>query len=264
MSAMPELDESHLKRLIGRTETARAVISAYLVRQFNPTFDDVSAPRTIGETAPLLIHYCLAQPTAPTSSLGQDGHPARRLPAAGLVAAADVGRQRHRVPRRSAHRGRGGAHVAHRGRLDQGRAIGPERQTIVYRDADSGHAPAASAAAAPAGTTVERVVPLAWLLFRYSALTFNGHRIHYDLAYARKVEHYPGLIVHGPLQATLLARLATKMRGKTPTHFSFRSQSPIFDDLPFRLHASEAEDGVELWTAAEGGPLAMKACARWQ
>src|SRR5690606_26548942 len=104
------------------------------------------------------------------------------------------------------------------------------------------------------------IEPSAPLLFRYSALTFNGHRIHYDRKYATTVEHYPGLVVHGPLQATLLVLFATSLRGQPPVRFSFRSQSPIFDDRRFLLHARNADNSsLKLWTAAEAGPVAMAA-----
>ena len=101
------------------------------------------------------------------------------------------------------------------------------------------------------------------MLFRYSAITFNGHRIHYDAPYAREVEGYGGLVVHGPLQATLMAHMAAEIHGQAPTRFSFRGRSPIFDDSPFMLHATEYNDGISLWTACEGGPVAMQAKAGW-
>jgi len=101
------------------------------------------------------------------------------------------------------------------------------------------------------------------LLFRYSALTFNGHRIHYDAPYAREVEAYPGLIVHGPMQATMLVHLAAELRGAPPARFSFRSLSPLFDTDDFALHATDDGAALELWTARAGGPVAMEARAEW-
>ena len=79
----------------------------------------------------------------------------------------------------------------------------------------------------------------------------------------QEVEGYPGLIVHGPLQATLLLDFAARLRGASPSRFSFRSLSPLFDDDPFRLHAAEGGDALKLWTAREGGPIAMSAEAAW-
>ena len=102
------------------------------------------------------------------------------------------------------------------------------------------------------------------LLFRYSAITFNGHRIHYDRRYAMEVEGYPGLVVHGPIQTTLLYRYATDLRGAPPSRFSFRSLSPIFDDDAVALHGEETEGGgLKVWTARDGGPVATVGEAEW-
>ncbi|MEK9558365.1 MAG: protein dehydratase, partial [Alphaproteobacteria bacterium] len=138
-----------------------------------------------------------------------------------------------------------------------------ERQDVVYREAPTGGAAAAAADPAPTSTTSRQVTADATMLFRYSAITFNGHRIHYDAPYAREVEGYGGLVVHGPLQATLMAHMAAEIHGQAPTRFSFRGRSPIFDDSPFMLHATEDDDGISLWTAREGGPVAMQAKAGW-
>jgi 3-methylfumaryl-CoA hydratase len=91
------------------------------------------------------------------------------------------------------------------------------------------------------------LVPDAVMLFRYSALTFNGHRIHYDREYARDIECYPGLVVHGPLIATLLLdHLLQNRRGRRPTHFSFRASSPCFDGEPLVLGFTDSEGAVAL------------------
>ncbi|MFN3527232.1 MAG: protein dehydratase, partial [Paracoccus sp. (in: a-proteobacteria)] len=105
--------------------------------------------------------------------------------------------------------------------------------------------------------------PDATLLFRYSALTFNGHRIHYDLPYVTTEEGYPGLVVHGPLQATLLAQLAQDLRGRVPAEFRFRSLSPLFHTDDMVLNATDDGDAMSLWTARDSGPVAMEARARW-
>lgn len=168
----------------------------------------------------------------------------------------------------------------------EGRPVLCERQDIVYRG-DGRTPPAAppsqaspsaksaseaspsgqtaSAAApppAPLGTHSERITPSAALLMRYSALTFNAHRIHYDLDYARSVEGYPGLIVHGPLQATLLCRLAARVKGGELRRFAFRSLAPITDRADFTINAEQDGDVIRLWTAQAGGPVAMRAEAQ--
>jgi 3-methylfumaryl-CoA hydratase len=102
------------------------------------------------------------------------------------------------------------------------------------------------------------------LLFRYSALTFNGHRIHYDRRYVTEVEGYPGLVVHGPLLATLLLDLLREHRpDATVIRYTFRASSPLFDTEPFFLCGEPASDGktVGLWAKDPRGGLAMEATA---
>ena len=102
------------------------------------------------------------------------------------------------------------------------------------------------------------------MLFRYSALTFNGHRIHYDRDYARDVEGHGGLVVHGPLIATLLMHLSQRvMGGARPASFDFRAASPLFDTAPFTLHARQDGRKVTLAAATPEGRLAMQATARF-
>ena len=101
------------------------------------------------------------------------------------------------------------------------------------------------------------------MLFRYSAMTFNGHRIHYDAPYAREVEGYDGLVVHGPVQATLMAHMAARTRGRIPARFSYRGKSPLLVGTPFSVNGAETDDGMSLWTAASGEPIAMQAQASW-
>jgi 3-methylfumaryl-CoA hydratase len=101
------------------------------------------------------------------------------------------------------------------------------------------------------------------LLFRYSALTFNGHRIHYDRDYVTKVEGYPGLIVHGPLQAALLIEMAAKLRGKAPATFVYRGLQPLFDGREFSVNASDISTGLDLWTANVRGEPTMRGTATW-
>ena len=99
------------------------------------------------------------------------------------------------------------------------------------------------------------------LLFRYSAVTFNGHRIHYDRDYAREVEGYPGLVVHGPWQATRMLRLAAVILGRTPERFAFRGLSPLIDGTEAWLCALPSDSGLELWVEDEAGRRTMAATA---
>jgi 3-methylfumaryl-CoA hydratase len=140
-----------------------------------------------------------------------------------------------------------------------------EEHDIVYRanplPGDAVPAPQ------PAGQDAEwrqTITPDDVLLFRYSALTFNGHRIHYDRRYVTDVEGYPGLIVHGPLIATLLVELVRhRMPGARMTDFQFRAVRPVFDIAPFKLHGKPSADGktVQLWTEDHDGWLTMQATA---
>jgi 3-methylfumaryl-CoA hydratase len=123
-----------------------------------------------------------------------------------------------------------------------------ERQTIVYRDNAAAPSPQAQAMAAEKGEHVRTVTPTPPLLFRYSALTFNGHRIHYDLPYATDVEGYPGLVVHGPLQATLLARFAQELAGKRPARIGVRALSSLYSTGDMMLNARGDGDERLLWT----------------
>ena len=102
------------------------------------------------------------------------------------------------------------------------------------------------------------------LLFRYSALTFNGHRIHYDRDYVTKVEGYPGLIFHGPMQAAFLVEFAAKLHGgSAPNKFAYRGVQPLFAPGDFSVNANETAAGMELWTANTDGVPTMKGTATW-
>src|ERR1700736_1122588 len=141
-----------------------------------------------------------------------------------------------------------------------------ERQDIVYRDVSPSQAgaPAKPPAAAPAAQHRESHMADPVLLFRYSALTFNGHRIHYDRDYVTKVEGYPGLIFHGPMQAALLVEFAARLHGgAAPKKFSYRGVQPLFDGSEFSVNANTTAAGMELWTANSAGQPTMKATATW-
>ena len=280
------IDLDHLRQWIGRSETRSELLTPAAVERFNATFD-IKAEAMDGDIAPAMIHLCLAPSAAPTSALGPDGHPARggflppvplprRMWAGGDFSFRGDIRVGETVCRHSTitdvtmKQGRSGAlcfvTVEHLISSDD-RPVLTERQDIVYRGADpAGGAtkpPVTAPVPAPHGAHRVTVVPSAALLFRYSALTFNGHRIHYDAPYVREVETYPGLIVHGPMQATMLVQLAVRLRGRRPAQFEFRSLSPLFDDADFTLNASDDGEALKLWTSYAEGPTAMEARATW-
>ena len=138
-----------------------------------------------------------------------------------------------------------------------------EEQDIVYREAPAPGAPKPTPAAAPNDAVRSEIVtPDPVLLFRYSALTSNGHRIHYDRTYARDEEDYRDLVVHGPLTATLLQGLAIADTSRPLKRFEFRGMAPLFGDRHFTLEAGTETDGsLPLWARGPEGELAMQAKA---
>lgn len=277
------IDLALLRGWIGRSDTAAETVTPELARRFAATLG-CGADLTAGAAAPLLIHLCLAPPVAPMTGLGRDGHPAtggflppvplpRRMWAGGaftLHAAPRIGEE---VTRRSSvadvtlKQGRTGplcfVTVQHDITGADARTLLTERQDIVYRGEATDTAAKAAPPPAATGAQQRRIIPTPTLLFRYSALTFNGHRIHYDAPYARQVEGYPGLVVHGPLLATLLCHFAADLHGQPPKAFHFRSLSTLFDDADILLHAEADGSTLRLWAARDGGPVAMEARAEF-
>jgi 3-methylfumaryl-CoA hydratase len=246
-------------------------------------FQEIGDPNT-GDAAPSTVHWCLGQPVFPQDQLGPDGHPARggflppvplprRMWAGGELAFIDPLRVGDLVTRISTisdvtlKSGSSGqlcfVSVAHDISTPRGLAI-RERQDIVYREiSTTSAAPAKAPPPPPHAQHREIHVSDPVLLFRYSALTFNGHRIHYDRDYVTKVEGYPGLIFHGPLQAALLVEFAAKLKGKVPASFSYRGVQPLFEGSEFSVNANEVDAGLELWTANAEQQPTMKGTARW-
>ena len=233
-----------------------------------------------GGIVPPLWHWLYFLPVHRQSELAPDGHARRgtflppidlprRMWAGGRLEFFDSLRVGDRATRTSrivsvqAKQGRTGqlvfVVVRHEIHTERGLALSEEHD-IVYRDhPQAGEAPVVQRA--PTGNAEwERTVhPDDVLLFRYSALTFNGHRIHYDRRYCTEVEHYPGLVVHGPLVATMLLGLVPGEISK----FSFRAVSPLFDTEAFVVCGKREGSGASLWSCAEGGRLAMTASAEF-
>lgn len=258
---------------IGHTSEHVDEITPRLVESFRAIFGDWLAPTSDGE-APLCLHWCLSPAIAPMEALGRDGHPAknrdlppvplpRRMWAGGRIETlaplrtGDTVRRVSTIADVTRKQGRSGAlwfvAVEHDYHSPRGLAI-RERHDIVYR-AD-GTSTAQGPAAEQEPVEVRRLETSPVLLFRYSAITFNGHRIHYDPAYAKDIEGYSGLVVHGPLQATLLFNLAASRGGAAPEAFTYRGRSPAFAGDPIDVCAGG--DGA-LWTADAGGRVHMEA-----
>lgn len=278
---MTEAGIEYWQGWIGREERTSDVLTPELAKRFLATVGE-AGDTSVGAVAPALIHWCLAQPTVARDELGVDGHPKkggflppvdlpRRMWAGGkleILAPFHIGDTVERLSRISDVKektGRTGrlcfVTVTHELRVEDAPVL-REVHDIVYREAATGKS-VPSGEQAPRGDANAELVVDPTLLFRYSALTFNGHRIHYDRPYATEVEHYAGLVVHGPLQATLLYNFAATQRGTRPSGFRFRGVSPLCQG-PMLLNAAPANDGaLSLWTAAPDGPIAMQAEACW-
>jgi len=258
-----EIDIANLRNWIGKQEEALASVTPELLERFRATlsgytpFND-EAPSSM----PLGIHWCLAQPAAPGADLGDDGHPARGVflppvplprrmwassrvhfrhpiglgtPISKLSTIADVTLKHNaaceplvfvKVD-----------HVFSDTADNVKRTLIEETQTLVYQQAPSGNKMQTSRSE-PLQTPAQRlkITPDSTLLFRYSALTFNGHRIHYDHNYATREEGYPDLVVHGPLMATLLMNTAQTSRPQDPMQsFEFRGVKPVFVDRALQV-----------------------------
>jgi 3-methylfumaryl-CoA hydratase len=237
---------------------------------------DVDPAVLDGGTLPALWHWALFHPDVPTAALGEDGHPRRRAEmdefpqrmwVGGRVRVTrplrvDVDAQRtSRVAATSLKDGGAGRFwlvtVAHTV-VQNGDVCIDEEQDLVFRTAG---------ALAPVGDDVDAPSEAAWveervadprLLFRFSALTSNAHRIHYDAPYATGVEGYPDLVVHGPLTAVLLAELARLRRGRDATSVSYRARAPHFANRRFWLTGSPTDDeGASLAAVRADGATAM-------
>ena len=260
---------------IGKPERTQDSVAGPAVARFAAMLD---SPQPAGTSAPQGFHWCLCLPDAPTAEIDVDGHPRRGtfLPPIALprrmwvgsevdfVAPLPLGAQVERVSTVASVAEKDGSsgrlafvEIDHVTSADGVVAV-RERQTIVYREAAA--SAQAKAAAAPVLAPPDlsgwpwqrRVVPGEVLLFRYSALTFNSHRIHYDLPYATEVEGYRGLVVQGPLTASLLLDLCARALGPDAlASFAFRARTPAFSGEA--MHLVGRRDGGGITLAALGG-----------
>lgn len=247
------------------------------------TLDDAERKLGSGDPLPPLWHWLYFLPRVPASRIGADGHPQRGgfLPPVALPRRMFAGaRLKFQHPLvigqpasrtgtvRNVSQKSGGSgtlvFVAVEYKVEQdGRVCVEEEQDIVYREPGA-RVPAPEAKdwpAPPAGAWTRTISPDPVLLFRFSALTFNAHRIHYDRPYAINEEGYPGLVVHGPLTAVLLLDLVRRHSERAVTAYSFRGRAPLFDLAPFRLVGQPKGDTVELEAHGPDGAVAMSATA---
>lgn len=265
---------------IGRSRRLSDQVTARLVQEFRVVLGDLVAP----EGAPPGLHWCLAPDIVAREELGRDGHPRtglvlpdlplpRRMWAGGEIRFRRSPRIGETVTRistvsdvtfKQGRSGRLGFVAVDHVYEARGETLLTERQDIVYRE-DPGPGPAIRPAPGedwPDRLAAHPVLPDATLLFRYSAITFNGHRIHYDLPYATGVEGYEGLVVHGPLQSTWMQNLAARVLRRVPARFSYRGLSPLTDGQAVTVEARQGAEGLELRVRRDAdGVVTMQATA---
>lgn len=259
---------SEFQEWVGRSQTATEFIEPARSNALDVALGGCGG-LVVGDPLPLLHHWLYCWDVRPPAGLGADGHPAkggflppiplpRRMWAGGrltfhrpLLLGATL-TKRSTILSVQEKTGRSGTlvFVTVRHELDGG--DGPavsEEQDLVYREpATQALPPPIAAAPPPQVPWQETIDPDPILLFRYSALTMNGHRIHYDRPYAMDEEAYPALVVHGPLQATLMMRLAVRRMEAPVTAFEFRGQQPAFEGVPLNICGQPTGDGAEIWT----------------
>lgn len=270
---------------IGRSEEAGDHVTAGPLDRLSATLDHDDPPFADGDAVPPLGHWLFFLPNAPQSEIGPDGHPKRggflppvhelprrmwagsRLSFPGAIRVGDRIVRRSTISSVKTKEGASGplvfVTVCHEISAVDGPVAVIDEHDIVYRGLE---APAAKTSTpVEAGQWRRNLAPDAVMLFRFSALTFNGHRIHYDRDYVTREEGYPGLVVHGPLIATLLIDLLRRQMPEAGVaSFSFRAVSPLFDGNPMSVNATppDAERVIKLWAANDKGGLAMSAEAR--
>jgi len=275
------IDREPLDAWIGKTERLRDQVTAGPIASLAATLDRHPPPPRDGDPLPYLWHWLYFLPCHNASELGGDGHAklGRFLPPVPLPRRMwagsrfefgpplQMGETIERVStikRIDIKQGRSGVlgfvTVEHAVVGDRGGGL-LEEHDIVYRERSKpGAAPRDPLPAPDNAQWTVTIHPDPVLLFRYSAVTFNGHRIHYDRDYCREVEGYDGLVVHGPLIATLLLEPAARQTlGLRLRRFSFRAVSPILDTQDFHVSGNREGGALSLWASRMDGALAMQA-----
>jgi 3-methylfumaryl-CoA hydratase len=277
---MSRIDISHLRTWVGNETSDVDNLSVRQVHLMAATLGLSQSELSTGSPLPPLWHWIFFLNGLPQAELGPDGHPARggflppvplanRMWAGGELefhASLPLGatvEKRSRIVSVELKQGRSGelvfVRVLHE-LIHEGRVALTEHHDIVYKDPSApgsflvGTEPTAAAHS-------KRFLPTSTTLFRYSALTFNGHRIHYDVDYCREVEGYSNLVVHGPLHATLLAGYAQDVSGKRLKAFRYRGVQPSLLGSELTINAARTGDDMHLWTSLPDGAVSMRADA---
>ena len=284
MTMLAREDLERNREWIGRTETRHDVVTEQPLRALAALLDRDDPPPQPGDAAPPLAHWLYFLPIYRQSEAGSDGHALKGgfLPPVSLPRRMWAGSRleflrplrvgaaitrRSTIADVSVKEGRSGPLVFVTVRhevSDDGGTVLTDEHDIVFRGEG---ALAAAPKPAPSDEAWRREIhPDPVLLFRYSAVTFNSHRIHYDYPYVTKVEGYPGLVVHGPLIATLLVDLFRRNRPEAPlASYAFRAVRPLYDTAPFATCGvpDETQRSARLWTRDAEGAVTMEAHARW-
>ena len=283
-SQVTTTDLEFLQKWQGRTETHLQLINSHTVAQMAGTLGLDQAPG-LGDELPMPWHWLFFGSIPNALQTGEDGHPVKggflppvprsyRMWAGSRVTChqplrvGEVARRVSRIDKVATKSGRSGqlvfVTIEHQIHSESGQLLISESQDLVYREPATASATgSANGLQEPyqgpvAAEWSESLEPDPVLLFRYSALTFNGHRIHYDRDYAVNEEGYPGLVVQGPLTASLLLDLMYRQLGSVRIKgFSFRGARPLFDSTPFRLEGAVAQKSVNLWALTPDRQLAM-------
>lgn len=275
---MTVVNLAHLREWVGKTETHNDVLSSRHARLMAATLGQSQTDLVTGAPLPPLWHWLYFLTGEAPGALGRDGHPARGgfLPPVTLPNRMWAGGQlefRAQIPldaevqKRSTvvsidhKQGRSGelvfVKVQHE-LLYSGETVVNEFHDIVYKG-ESAPGSAAAAEPMPVAQHTRRITPDSTMLFRYSALTFNGHRIHYDADYCRDTEGYPNLVIHGPLNATLLADFAQKVTTRPLKQFRYRGLKPSILGNELTINAISDGDQLTLWVSLPDGSVSMRA-----
>jgi len=289
------IDPEALRSWTGRRREERDSIAAWPVRAMRATLDRASDEPLRGEPLPPAWHWLYFLEAAPATAIAADGHPRRgdflppvplprRMWAGGRIQwhdplrVGDIATRVSEIVRVEPKQGRSGVlvfvTVRHSLATERGLAL-VEEHDIVYREAPipgsaTVSAPPEPGTTPPAAAWHRRWWPDEVMLFRYSALTFNGHRIHYDQPYVTGEEGYPGLVVHGPLQATLLLVLAASaLPDRRLARFDYRALSPAFAGAPLDVHGQPDADTASptgearVWASTAQGRPTMSGTVQW-
>jgi 3-methylfumaryl-CoA hydratase len=281
MTDLP-IDIEPLRQWIGRSSEREEIVAPTPIEGLAALLDYPAPPWPAGQLPPL-GHWLAFLPSAPQSQLGEDGHgklggvlppiPLPRRMWAGSrveflrpVSLMAPLRQTTTIADVALKSGGSGAFIrlTLRREVFEGAEVAMrEHQDLIYRPAagrERQAPPGGAPPPAPASDYQREVSPDPTFLFRFSALTFNAHRIHYDRDFAREVEGYPGLVVHGPLQAMLLLDLYQRHNAGAPiARFACRAQRPLFEGAAFTLKGRNTDDGAVLWTEDADGHICMEA-----